>query len=54
MNANLTDNEIMELNEEIPLGRMGEGIDIAKCANWLVNDEYTTGQVIQVDGGWTV
>lgn len=54
MNAGLTSEEILELQKEIPLGRLGEGVDIAKCVNWLVNDDYTTGQVISVDGGWMV
>lgn len=54
MNAGLTDDDIAELNSEIPLGRLGEGVDIAKCVRWLVEDDYTTGQIISVDGGWTV
>lgn len=54
MNSGLTADEIASLNNEIPLGRLGEGVDIARCVNWLVNDEYTTGQIISVDGGWTV
>ena len=54
MNAGLTSDDIVELNSEIPLGRLGEGYDIARCARWLVDDDYTTGQVISVDGGWAV
>ena len=54
MNAGLTSNDIEELNSEIPLGRLGEGADIARCVRWLVKDNYTTGQIISVDGGWTV
>lgn len=54
MNSNLTKDEIELLKKEIPLGRLGEGIDIARCVQWLVNDDYTTGQIISVDGGWTV
>lgn len=52
MNSNLSQEDINEIIQDIPLNRIGEGIDIAKCANWLINDEYTTGQIIQVDGGW--
>lgn len=54
MNSGYTPEEIGELINEIPLGRLGEGIDIARCVNWLIYDEYTTGQIISVDGGWTV
>ena len=49
-----TEEEIQEINNEIPLGRFGEGIDIAKCAKWLIEDNYTTGQVISPNGGWVI
>lgn len=54
MNKHLTNEEKNELIEDIPLHRMGEGNDVAKCVNWLINDTYTTGQVISIDGGWMV
>ena len=54
MNANLTKEEIEQLQEEIPLGRIGKVEDIAKCVKWLVNDTYTTGQIISVNGGWVI
>lgn len=54
MNKNLTKEEIEELKQEIPLGRIGLPIDIAKCVNWLIDDNYTTGQVISVNGGWVI
>ncbi len=40
----------------IPLKRMGEPEDIANAVLFLVTDEasYITGQVIVVDGGWTI
>ena len=49
-----TEEEIEEINSEIPLGRFGEGIDIAKCTKWLIEDNYTTGQVISPNGGWVI
>ena len=52
MNSELTDEDIKELEKEIPLGRMGKTEDIAKCIKWLVEDDYTTGQVISINGGW--
>lgn len=52
MNKFLTDEERKELNSEIPLGRMGKPEEIASCAKWLIENEYTTGQVVSVNGGW--
>lgn len=43
-----------EIEKEIPLGRFGTPQDIAKCANWLVEDTYTTGQIISPNGGWII
>ena len=54
MNKNLTKQEMKELEQEIPLGKIGKTIDIAKCVNWLIEDEYTTGQVISINGGWVI
>lgn len=54
MNSNLTQEEIKNLEEEIPLGKIGEVQDIAKCVNWLIEDNYTTGQIISINGGWVI
>ncbi|MDW8045209.1 MAG: glucose 1-dehydrogenase [Nitrososphaerota archaeon] len=42
------------LKKRIPLGRIGETIDVAKVALFLASDDssYITGEVIVVDGGW--
>ena len=54
MSSDYTEEEIKEINSQIPLGKFGEGIDIAKCAKWLIEDNYTTGQVISPNGGWVI
>jgi 3-oxoacyl-[acyl-carrier protein] reductase len=54
MNKGITEEEIKEVNSQIPLGTFGKPEDIAKCVVWLVNDEYTTGQVISPNGGWVI
>lgn len=54
MNSNLTCEDIKQIEEEIPLGKIGKAQDIAKCVKWLVEDEYTTGQVISINGGWNI
>lgn len=54
MNKNLNKEELEELKQETPLGKIGNASDIAKCVSWLVEDEFTTGQVISINGGWII
>ncbi|KZL90790.1 elongation factor P 5-aminopentanone reductase [Clostridium magnum] len=53
MNNCLSVDEKKELEEEIPIGRFGEGEDIGKTVVFLASEasKYITGQVITVDGG---
>lgn len=54
MNDYLTIEEKQAIVQEIPLEKIGKPIDIAKCAKWLIEDEYTTGQIISINGGWYI
>ena len=54
MNKNLSPNEIKDIIQEIPLEKVGKTTDISKCVQWLIEDEYTTGQVISINGGWVI
>lgn len=54
MNKNLNEQEIKELKEKIPLETIGKTTDIAKCVEWLINDSYTTGQIISINGGLVI
>ena len=54
MNEKFSKEELKEIEEEIPLGKIGKPSDIAKCIEWLLEDEYTTGQVISINGGWII
>lgn len=54
MNKDCTEDEIKEINRQIPLGKFGKPEDIAKCAMWLIEDNYTTGQIISPNGGWVI
>ena len=54
MTSDYTEEEIRDINNQIPLGKFGETIDIAKCVMWLIEDNYTTGQVISPNGGWVI
>ncbi len=54
MNSALSDTERREVFEEIPLGKPGKPIDVAKAVCFLCSDDasYITAQVLGVDGGW--
>lgn len=54
MNKNLSKEDLESLKEEIPLGKIGKTADISKCIKWLIEDEYTTGQIISINGGWYI
>ena len=54
MNEIFKKEEIEEIKNEIPLEKIGEPTDIAKCVNWLIEDNYTTGQIISINGGWVI
>ena len=54
MNKHLNAKEIKDIKNEIPLGRIGKTPDISKCVKWLIEDEYTTGQIISINGGWNI
>lgn len=52
MNSYLSEDELKNIKEEIPLEKIGNPVDIAKCVKWLIEDNYTTGQIISINGGW--
>lgn len=54
MNRHLNKDEIKAIKDEIPLEKIGMPEDIARCAEWLIEDNYTTGQVISINGGWNI
>lgn len=54
MNTEYSKEELEEIKKEIPLEKIGSTMDIAKCVKWLIEDEYTTGQVISPNGGWVI
>lgn len=52
MNAHLTEVEMEELISQIPLGKLGTGTDVAKACVFLAENNYITGEVISVGGGF--
>ncbi|MBO4775028.1 MAG: SDR family NAD(P)-dependent oxidoreductase [Lachnospiraceae bacterium] len=54
MNSHLSDDELNELFDQIPMGRAATPGEIAKCIIKLSDmPAYVTGQIITADGGWT-
>lgn len=55
MNSHLSNEDIEEIIEEIPAGRLGSTQDVAETVYSLFTcNPYLTGQIITLDGGWTV
>lgn len=53
MNRCLSAEELCDLREEIPAGRLGTPEEVALLAWQVVNaPSYMTGQIITIDGGW--
>lgn len=54
MDSHLTIDERKQLEDDTPLRRIGLPEDIAKCVKWLIDDTFTTGQIISINGGWVI
>jgi len=52
MNAHFSAEEMQSLQEEIPMGRMGTGEDVAKAVLFLEENSYITGIDLPVNGGF--
>jgi len=53
MNSHLTDDEITDFVESIPMGRMGTPEEVAEAVSFFASDksDYITGQVLSPNGG---
>ena len=51
MNSYVSKEAWEEVIKETPLGKIGKPIDITKCVKWLIEDDFTTGQIISPNGG---
>jgi 3-oxoacyl-[acyl-carrier protein] reductase len=49
-----TEEELEEVKDDIPMGRLADSEEIASAIHFLLSDEssYITGQVLAVNGGW--
>ena len=54
MNKDLGEEVWNQIVEETPLMKRGQPIDITRCVKWLIEDEFTTGQVISPNGGLVI
>ena len=54
INKATSDEEWKIVIEETPLKKIGKEQDITKCVKWLIEDEFTTGQIISINGGWVI
>ncbi|QPA32115.1 elongation factor P 5-aminopentanone reductase [Thermaerobacillus caldiproteolyticus] len=54
MLGSFSDEELQQIAEDIPLGRIGTADEVAKTVSFLISESasYITGQVISVNGGW--
>lgn len=54
MNAHFSKEEVDALVEEIPMGRIGRGEDVANAVLYLEENEYVTGIDIPINGGFSI
>ena len=54
MNSKLDEQINQEIKNEPPIKKIGKTTDINRCVKWLIEDEFTTGQVISVNGGYVI
>ena len=51
MNKCYSQEDIQCIINETPLEKVGQPSDIANCVKWLIEDNFTTGQIIPINGG---
>lgn len=56
MNSTLSDDELQELADETPVGRLGTPEDVVNAIDFFASDAsaFITGQILGVDGGFAV
>ena len=54
MNKCYSTEDVQNIINETPLEKIGQPSDISKCIKWLIEDNFTTGQIIAVNGGLVI
>lgn len=54
MLANFSSGDLKAMEEEIPIGRLGDPKEIADAVSFLSSEKatYITGQILSINGGW--
>lgn len=54
--ADMTEEQLAAAGRGVPLGRLGQGVDVAAQAAWLCSDHcnWTTGVILPIDGGSSI
>ena len=53
MNAIFDTDELESIFNEIPMGKAGKSEEVAELVYKISTSKYITGQIINIDGGWT-
>ena len=54
MNKGLSEEELLAIKDSIPLEKIGSPEDVANLVLSIENNDYLTGQVVQINGGWYI
>ena len=54
MNARLSKDELLSVQETIPMGRLGSGEDVARAVVYLEENDFVTGIDLPVNGGFSI
>lgn len=54
MNAHFSAEDMQAIKDEIPMGRLGTGEDVARAVEYLYENDYVTGVDIPVNGGFSI
>lgn len=54
MNNCYSKETINSIKNDTPLEKIGKPLDISRCIKWLIDDEFTTGQIISINGGLVI
>ena len=49
-----SEEEVKTICEEIPLGRLAQPEEVADAILFLAENEYITGSILQINGGWNI